>query len=77
MNYFYKILNEVYPNTSDEIREILDRLDEAATKDEEISDDRIDSLLSEVEGLELQVCNLNELIVDLESELETYINTQD
>jgi hypothetical protein len=77
MNYFYKILNEVYPNTSNEIREILDRLDEAATKDEEISDDKIDSLLSEVEGLELQVCNLNELISDLESELETYINTQD
>lgn len=71
MIHFYKTLNEVYPNTSDEIREILDRLDEAATKDEEVSDDRIDALLVEIDALEYEKHILEENIADLRFEVRT------
>jgi polyhydroxyalkanoate synthesis regulator phasin len=77
MSHFYNALNELYTTSSEEVRAILERLDEAVTKDEEISEDRIDALLTEIDSLDLDVDNLRNQVADLESELETFISKED
>ena len=77
MSHFYTALNELYTTSSEEVRAILERLDEAVTKDEEISEDRIDALLIEIDGLDLDIDNLRNQVADLESELDTFISKED